>query len=88
MRFDLVNEDGALLTPVSGRVTLTVSVQIQPANPTPHATRSGSAEVYGHAPTHGSADNSLFGSGSGTRNQPIAPGDSGPCRKASSLFMS
>ncbi|MCU1226905.1 MAG: hypothetical protein JWQ42_4998 [Edaphobacter sp.] len=33
IRFDLVNEDGALLTPVPGQVTLTVSVQIQPADP-------------------------------------------------------
>jgi hypothetical protein len=34
IRFDLVDEDGALLTPVPGQVTLTVSVQIQPADPT------------------------------------------------------
>src|SRR6185295_17558148 len=34
IRFDLVDEDGALLTPVPGQVALTVSVQIQPANPT------------------------------------------------------
>jgi hypothetical protein len=32
IRFDLVDEDGALLTPVPGKVTLTVSVQIQPAD--------------------------------------------------------
>ena len=29
IRFDLVDEDGSLLTPVSGQVALTVSVQIQ-----------------------------------------------------------
>ncbi len=34
IRFDLVDEDGALLTPVPGQVALTVSVQIQPADPT------------------------------------------------------
>jgi hypothetical protein len=34
IRFDLINEDGSLLTPVSGQVALTVSVQIQPAEPT------------------------------------------------------
>src|SRR5258705_3987508 len=34
IRFDLVDEDGALLTPVSGQVALNVSVQIQPADPT------------------------------------------------------
>src|SRR5262245_45035960 len=28
---------------------------------------------------NGSAYNSLLGSGSGTRNRPIAPGESGPC---------
>src|SRR5262249_58730751 len=28
---------------------------------------------------NGSAYKSLLGSGSGTRNRPIAPGDSGPC---------
>jgi len=33
IRFDLVDEDGALLTPVPGQVALTVSVQIQPTNP-------------------------------------------------------
>src|SRR5207244_13483623 len=32
IRFDLVNEDGALLTPVPGQVALTVSVQMQPAD--------------------------------------------------------
>src|SRR5215510_5389313 len=31
--FDLVGEDGALLTPVPDQVALTVSVQIQPADP-------------------------------------------------------
>src|SRR5947207_13049556 len=34
IRFDLVDEDGALLTPVPGQVALTVSVQFQPADPT------------------------------------------------------
>ena len=34
IRFDLVDEDGALLTPVPGQVALTVSVQIQPADAT------------------------------------------------------
>ena len=34
IRFDLVDEDGSLLTPVAGQVALTVSVQIQPADPT------------------------------------------------------
>jgi signal transduction histidine kinase len=33
IRFDLVYEDGTLLTPVPGLVTLTVTVQIQPADP-------------------------------------------------------
>ena len=32
-RFDLVDEDGSLLTAVAGEVALTVSVQIQPADP-------------------------------------------------------
>jgi hypothetical protein len=32
VRFDLVHEDGALLTAVPGLVALTVSVQIQPAD--------------------------------------------------------
>ena len=34
IRFDLVDEGGSLLTPVAGQVALTVSVQIQPADPT------------------------------------------------------
>src|SRR5262245_45440116 len=34
IRLDLVDEDGALLTPVPGQVALTVAVQIQPADPT------------------------------------------------------
>jgi hypothetical protein len=34
VRFDLLHEDGALLTPVPGQVTLTVSVQIQPNDST------------------------------------------------------
>src|SRR5713226_2606991 len=34
VRFDLVDEDGSLLTSVSGQITLTVSVEIQPADPT------------------------------------------------------
>jgi hypothetical protein len=34
MRFDLVDEDGSLLTPVAAQVALTVSVKIQPAGPT------------------------------------------------------
>ena len=34
IRFDLVDEDGALLTSMPGQVALTVSVQIQPADPT------------------------------------------------------
>ncbi len=33
IRFDLVDEDGALLPAVPGQVALAVSVQIQPANP-------------------------------------------------------
>ena len=32
IRFDLVDEDGALLAPVPGQVALTVSVEIQPAD--------------------------------------------------------
>src|SRR5215831_19454104 len=32
IRFDLVDEDGALLAPVPGQVALTVSIQIQPAD--------------------------------------------------------
>src|SRR5262249_52944061 len=40
IRFDLVDEDGALLTPVPGQVALTVSVEIQPADPTPATHRS------------------------------------------------
>src|SRR5712691_5685675 len=39
IRFDLVDEDGALFTPVPSHVTLTVSGQIQPADPT--AARQG-----------------------------------------------
>ena len=34
IRFDLVDKDGALLAPVAGRVSLTISVQIQPADAT------------------------------------------------------
>ena len=34
VRLDLVDEDGALLTAVSGQVALTVAVQMQPADPT------------------------------------------------------
>jgi hypothetical protein len=34
IRFDLVDKDGALLTSVPGQVALTVSVQIQPPDPT------------------------------------------------------
>src|SRR5262245_25340482 len=34
IRFDLVDKDRALLTPVPGQVALTVSVEIQPADPT------------------------------------------------------
>src|SRR5689334_11079833 len=39
IRFDLVDEDGALLTPVPGQVALTVSVHIQPADATATAHR-------------------------------------------------
>src|SRR6185437_9847899 len=39
IRFDLVDEDGALLSPMPGQVTLTVTGQIQPADPT--AARQG-----------------------------------------------
>jgi hypothetical protein len=34
IRFNLVDEDGALLSPVPGQVALTVSGEIQPADPT------------------------------------------------------
>ena len=34
IRFNLVDEDGALLTTISGQVALTISLQIQPADPT------------------------------------------------------
>ena len=34
IRFDLVDEDGSLLTPVAAQVALTISIQIQPADPT------------------------------------------------------
>src|SRR5262245_55196585 len=34
IRFDLVDEDGALLAPVPGHVALTIAVQIQPADST------------------------------------------------------
>jgi hypothetical protein len=34
IRFDLVDEDGALFAPVAGQVALTVSIQVQPADPT------------------------------------------------------
>src|SRR5215472_4678586 len=34
IRLDLVDEDGLLLTPVADQVALTVSIQIQPADPT------------------------------------------------------
>src|SRR5262249_44503343 len=33
IRFDLVDKDGSLLTPVPGQVALTVSVEVQPADP-------------------------------------------------------
>jgi len=38
-RFDLVNEDGSLLTAVPGEVALTISVQIQPPDPAAAAHR-------------------------------------------------
>jgi hypothetical protein len=34
IRFDLVDEDGSLLTTVAGAVALTVSIHIQSADPT------------------------------------------------------
>jgi hypothetical protein len=34
IRFDLIDEDGSLIAAVARQVALTVSVQIQPANPT------------------------------------------------------
>src|SRR5947207_11290879 len=34
IRFDLVDEDGALFAPVPGEITLTISVEIQPADAT------------------------------------------------------
>jgi len=34
IRFDLVNENGALFTSVAGEIALTVAVQIQSADPT------------------------------------------------------
>src|SRR5215468_1697785 len=34
IRFDLIDEDGSLLTPVASQVALTVSFKIQPADPT------------------------------------------------------
>ncbi len=40
IRFDLVDKDGSLLTPVAGQVALSVSVQIQPADPTAATHRS------------------------------------------------
>ena len=40
IRFDLVDEDGSLLTPVAGQVALAVSVQIQPADATAAIHRS------------------------------------------------
>src|SRR5690242_15545020 len=39
IRFDLVDEDGALLTPVPSQIALTIPVQIQPTNPTAAAHR-------------------------------------------------
>jgi hypothetical protein len=39
IRFDLVDEGGSLLTAVAGQVALTVSVQIQPADPAAAAHR-------------------------------------------------
>src|SRR5215468_4149018 len=36
----------------------------------------------------GSAYNNLLGSGSGTRNRPIAPGESGPCCQDSPIALS
>ena len=40
IRFDLVDEDGSLLTPVAGQIALTVSVQIEPADSTTATHRS------------------------------------------------
>src|SRR5262249_9877634 len=40
IRFDLVDEAGALLTSVPGQVPLTIAVEIQPADPTPVPHRS------------------------------------------------
>src|SRR5262249_36585707 len=39
IRFDLVDEDSLLLTPVTDQIALTVSFQIQPADPTPASHR-------------------------------------------------
>jgi hypothetical protein len=35
IRFDLIDEDSSLLAAVPSQVTLTVSIEIQPANATP-----------------------------------------------------
>ena len=52
IRFDLVDEDGALLTSVPGQVALTVSVQIQPADPAAAGTGSFQIPVCTVRPFH------------------------------------
>src|SRR5262245_36686274 len=103
IRFDLVDEDGLLLTPVADQIALTVSFQIQPADPTAATHRilpdggvysatlprdiTRKSDIHRqqsrHVPLHFDRDRKCFlaarsrrgllGSGSGTRNRPIAP---------------
>src|SRR5262245_33548434 len=109
IRFDLVDEDGLLLTPVADQIALTVSFQIQPADPTAASHRilpdrgvysatlprdiTRKSDIHRqqsrHVSLHFDRDRKcllaarsrrgLLGSGSGTRNRPIAPVESGRC---------
>src|SRR5262245_56764762 len=116
IRFDLVDEDGLLLTPVADQIALTVSFQIQPPDPTAATHRilpdrgvysatlprdiTRKSDIHRqqshHVPHHFDRDRTCFlaarsrrgllGSGSGTRNRPIAPVESAPCCQDSPML--
>src|SRR6516164_1784423 len=116
IRFDLVDEDGLLLTPVANQIALTVSFQIQPADPTAAShwilpdrgvysatlprdiTRKSDIhrQESRHVPLNFDRDRKgflaarsrrgLLGSGSSTRNRPIALVESGHCCQDSPML--
>src|SRR6516225_312780 len=115
IRFDLVDEDGLLLTPVANQIALSVSFQVQPAYPTAATHRilpdrgvysatlprdiTRKSDIHRqqsrHVPLRFDRDRKClaarsrrgsFGSGSGTRNRPIASVESGPCCQDSPML--